>query len=48
MMRKVVDLISQLPSEEDPSLLQSDTDGAETKPGSVPDLSQHYYDNEPV
>jgi|SRR5208282_3662825 len=35
MMRNLIDRLSQLPTEEDSSLLQSDTHGAETKPGSV-------------
>jgi hypothetical protein len=46
-MRKVVDQISQLPGPEDPLLLKPETDGAEAKPVSVPQLSQRYHDNEP-
>jgi hypothetical protein len=48
-MRKVVDLISRLPSAEDSSFLQYDSDGVETSRGSVLDLSPHYHhDNKPV
>jgi hypothetical protein len=45
-MRDLVDRISRLAGEEDPSF--SAIVDREIKPGSVPDLSQHDHDNEPV
>jgi hypothetical protein len=42
MLRKVVDRISRLPGEEDPSF--SAIVDQETKPGIVTDLTQNYHD----